>query len=100
MATYFCGRAVLCGGLAAVLAVAAPAAPQEKATTAVETTTVETTATATQGLKMVRNLDYGGSANVRQMLDLYLKLRHFFDEHLLDGPSVVTDGPVDIRDEG
>ena len=88
-----------------MLAVAAPAAPQEKATTAVETTTVETTtvettATATQGLKMVRNLDYGGSANVRQMLDLYLKLRQFFDEHLLDGPSVVTDGPVDIRDEG
>jgi hypothetical protein len=32
--------------------------------------------------------------------DLYLKLRQFFDEHLLDGPSVVTDGPVAIRDEG
>jgi dipeptidyl aminopeptidase/acylaminoacyl peptidase len=32
--------------------------------------------------------------------DLYLKLRQFFDEHLLDGPSVVADGPVAIRDEG
>ena len=73
MATYFGGRAILCGGLAAVLAVAAPAAPAaapQAAGSSAKATPVE----GTPGLKMVRNLDYGGSANVRQMLDLYLHL--------------------------
>ena len=75
MATYFCGRAVLCGGLAAVLAVAAPAAPaapQAAGSSATATPVEGTPVEGTPGLKMVRNLDYGGSANVRQMLDLYL----------------------------
>jgi acetyl esterase/lipase len=71
MATYFCGRAVLCGGLAAVLAVAAAAAPQAAAPQSVAPQAAELQAAA-PGLKMVRNLDYGGSANARQMLDLYL----------------------------
>ena len=70
MATYFCGRAVLCGGLAAVLAVAAPAAPA--APQAAGSSATATPVEGIPGLKMVRNLDYGGSANVRQMLDLYL----------------------------